>query len=261
MKNLFKFLPVALVSLFVLGACAQPVDQTGEGVTPDQQTQTQEQEQEQAVDPMASRYGANLNCDMMKDANNKQDCERQLNEVIGSMLESEIYSTFDASRCDELGGQMAEICKTRLAETGVKGPVSADELALFNEIMRGTPSDDPAASPVESVSFDEKKCEELKTEGLSAFCVQMIEQRRDQIKFEDIVNSGDVERCDEFTDVNRQNECKMFFGVEVTPVEEPVAEPVVEEAEVEEEVAADSATEQEAALEITEAEEVEVEVQ
>ena len=251
MRNLFKFLPVALISLFVLGACAVPEDSAT--VTPGQREQAQTQEQEQAVDPMASRYAANLKCDMLKDANNKQNCERQLNEVIGSMLESEIYSTFDASRCKELGGQMAQSCETRLNEMGVKGPVSAEELALFNEIMRGERSDEPGSSPFEMVTYDDKKCDGLKTDGFKAFCVKMIEQRRDQMKFEEVISSGDQKRCEEFKDENRKNECLMFFGVDVRPVP-PVMPPVEEVVEpvMEEEAAA---TEQMATLEITEADE------
>ncbi len=247
MGNFKKFLPIALVAMFVMGACAVPADQTAKVVTPGQQTQTQQQEGADGVpgNQIMTRYGANLNCGMMKDSNNKQNCENQLNEVVGAMLESEIYSTFDASRCKELGGQMAGNCETRLAETGVKGPVSAEEMALFNEALRGTPAEEPGASPYENVTFDEKKCDGLKAEGFKAFCVKMMEQRRDQIKFEEVVKSGDVKRCDEFKDVNRQNECKMFFGVEVTPVVEPVAEPVAEEEA--------AAAEQEATLEITEA--------
>lgn len=255
MRNLFKFLPVALISLFVLGACTVPADQTGKVVTPGQQTQTQQQEgapSDMPGDQMMARYGANLNCDMLKDANNKQNCKMQLNEVVGAMLESEIYSAFDVSRCKELGGQMAGNCETRLNEMGVKGPVSAEELALFNEVMRGTPSEEPGAGPFGGMTYDSKKCEGLKTEGFSAYCVKMVGQRMDQMKFEEVISSGDVKRCDEFTDVNRQNECKMFFGVEVMPVE-PVVEPVVEEEAVTEEAADAAAAEQEATLEITEA--------
>lgn len=217
MNNLLKFLSVTILSLFVLGACTTPgASQTETQVDAQQPEKAQTEQQEEAV--AQSRYASNLNCGMMKDQVNKANCEMQLNEVIGSMLESEIYSTFDSSRCKELGGQMAEYCVSRIAETGVKGPVGVDEMSLLNEAMMGTPSEENSADgSFRGMTFDKKSCEALKTEGMKEFCEKMMDERISQYKFEEIVTAGDVKRCDELEDENRIRDCKMFFGVEVPP--------------------------------------------
>jgi hypothetical protein len=183
-------------------------------------------------DPFASRYGTGLKCDLLKTEESRKNCEYQINDMIGSMLESEIMSSFDISRCKELQGEASVNCTSYLTETGVKGPVSAEEMAMFNEAVQGTypePTENGEFSPFPE--YDSKKCATLKTEGFKEYCEKQIAQQVEQIKFDEIISSGDVKRCDEFKDENSKNNCKMMFGVEIPQEEIPAPETVAEPAE------------------------------
>lgn len=239
MKNMKKFLPITFLTLFVLAACTAPVADgpIGQSEVVQQPGQAQEdpttlQEGPGPGDPFASRYGSGLKCDLLKTEQSRQNCEYQINDMIGSMLESEIMSSFDLSRCKELQGEAGNNCTTYLTEIGVKGPVSAEEMAMFQEAVQGTypePGENGDFSPFPE--YDPKKCATLKTEGFKEYCEKQIAQQMDQIKFDEIISSGDVKRCDEFKDENSKNNCKMMFGVEIPQEETPAQETVVEPAE------------------------------
>lgn len=229
MKNLKKlFLPV-LVTPFLLLGCAGKAPQAQNNVAPNQQPAVQEQEQVPAEEGRAvptSRYGANMKCSQLKEVTKQQECEVSVNDIIGDMLESEIMSTFDIDRCKELPDEIAKDCQDRLSVTGVKGPVSAEELAKFSEITRGTPSENPEQP---EVVYDSTRCAELSAAGYKEYCEQKVNEHADREKMAQIMRAEDKTGCDKLTTETAKNDCKRFFGEEV--VEEA---PVLEEAPVEE---------------------------
>jgi hypothetical protein len=235
MKNFKKILPLTLLSLLVIAGCSREVGtKVPTSVTVSNgaaQEQPATAAQGQAGVPV-SRYGTNMKCSLLKSPEGRQECEMQLNDTIGNMLESEIISAFDVDRCKELPTEIAKTCIDRLTATGVKGPVTAEEIALLNEIRRGAPSAD-AENPV--IVYDSARCAELKTVGYKEYCEKMILERTEQEKFSEIMQSEDKARCNELTTVSLKNDCKRFFGevVEEPVVEAPVAEAPVSEAPTE----------------------------
>lgn len=214
MKNLRRILPLALLTLLVVTACNK---ESGTKVpTTVTVKEPVAQEQPAAVNEGESdipvfRYGANMKCDLLKSAERRQECEMQINEIIGSMLESEIISGFDISRCSELPNAIGQNCQKRLTESGVKGPVPAEEVMIFNEIQRGTFSEDPEnPMPV----YDSARCAELKAVGYKEYCEKRVAERAERNKFEEVIMSNDRSRCDELSAEESKNECRRFFGIE-----------------------------------------------
>jgi len=249
-----RLIPISLVTLVLVSACNMlPAQQPAQQPQTTQPAETAETMPtgvdaqdtplviEGEIDPNVSRYGTNLNCEMLKDENSRTTCEVQINDMIGSLLETEIVTTFDIARCDELPAQVAAVCTEQITETGVKGPVSTDEMNLFAEITAGTfPEPDESGIFALYPIYDSGRCSELKTEGLKEYCVKQIAMAENQLELDKIFQSGDVEGCDTLTDEALKTNCQAFFGVgldappvdieipvpdDIVPVEEPVEVP------------------------------------
>lgn len=228
MKNLKKFLPLLVLALLILAACTNPLSKKTSEIQVD--TGATEQpiitDEPASVEISDSMFSSNMQCDMLKNSENRQDCEIQINDMIGMMLEHEITSNFDVKRCKELPASIAEICKGHLDESGVQGPVPDAELAMFRAAMRGTSPDiteenGEGETPFLFPVYDVVKCSQLKTPGYKAYCEKFVIERIEQGTLEQIIESGDANRCDELDSENYKMECKLFFGVDIIPTATP----------------------------------------
>ena len=231
MEKLLKILSVGGLSVFFLAACTNPftkeevskktvktevvVSETAE-VT---ESVTEPVDMNEPADEvvLTSRYGSNMKCTQLTSLERRQECEMQVNDVIGSMLESEIIATFDVGRCRQLPEGVAEDCEQRLAETGVQGPVSDAERVIYDEAIRPSypAMEEGDADVVPQPVYTKEKCAELSTPGYRAYCERVIDERIDRSKLDEILTSEDVNRCSELSNVALQEECQMFFGVEL----------------------------------------------
>lgn len=207
MKILNKIFPLVLLSLFVLTACS--------GTPSDSSTTRMPAAQEAPADETApvSMYGTKMNCNMLKNTEQRQNCEMQMNDMIGGMLEAEIVSAFDISRCRELPGEIGTRCQEHLNATGVQGPVRAEEIELYKTILRGT-FDENLEMP--SVIYDAVPCAELKTTGYREYCESQVAVRIDQNKFHEIISSNNKNLCDELITETFRDDCRQFFGEGIT---------------------------------------------
>lgn len=233
MKNLKKFLPLLVLALLILAACTNPLSKN----TSEVQVDTEVIEQPIIAEDVASvgisdlTFGPNMKCSMLRNTDNRQDCEMQVNETIGMMLEHEIASSFDVKRCKELPASIAEMCTNRLTDSGVQGPVSDEDKVIFREAMRGTSPEiteenEEGETPFLFPVYDIANCSQLKTSGYKAYCEKRITEKIDSNKLEEIIQSGDSKRCDELVSEDHRLECEMFFGIYVVSEhsEEPVPE-------------------------------------
>jgi len=231
MNDLKKFLPLPVLALLILAACTNPLAKEAPEKVMDSDVATQSASVEEAALPEMpeSRYGSGLKCSLLKSADKRQDCEIQVNEMIGMMLESEIVGSFDVKRCKELPSEVAERCENRLAEAGVQGPVSDEELEMFREAIRGTSlalnkENEEGETPMSQPVYDSSKCAKLKTSGYKEYCESQVVYRIDQYKLDEIIMSDNSARCDELKNEDFKTMCKQFFG------EESVAPETVEPA-------------------------------
>jgi hypothetical protein len=227
METLKKLLPLPAISLLILAACANPLTQepAPQAPTPTPTDQTQPAETPpiptdtpETTQAPESRYGTNLKCSDLNNAENRQNCELQMNDLVGIMLESEIINSFDSKRCKELPEDIAADCEARLNESGIQGPISSTELALFREATQGTfPDPEELTEGLPVPTYDISKCSQLTAPGYKAHCEKQINNRLQLAKLDEIIQANDVNRCDELTDEDTVTQCKLFFGVEVEP--------------------------------------------
>lgn len=225
MKNLNKILPLGFVSMLLLAACTNPFSKTDttkpvivpsstDVVTAVEVVENAEGGAEVNAETFVptSRYGTSLKCSQLKSPGGREECEMQMNDVVGNMLEREIVATFDIGRCKELPGEAGESCKTRLSETGVTGPVSDEEIALFQEIAGGIfPEVKEGEEPPRYPTYNKARCAELKASGYQAYCEKKITERMERNLFDEIIQSEQSSRCEELTDEQMKNDCKNIF--------------------------------------------------
>jgi hypothetical protein len=218
----YKGITLTALTLLVFSACSNATQSLPE---PSEVVDNSEIIIETEASPSVSRFGNNMNCVSLKTTGAKEDCLFQQNELIGVLLESEILSTFDIARCDELIGNVSDECKSKLTESGVKGPVFSEEIEMFNEITWGQIQEveENDTDGFITTVFDISKCDDLKTEGYKEYCREQLAQRIERQKFDDIIMAGDSKKCDtlppEFVE-----ECKIFFHLD-----NPIGEDLVEE--------------------------------
>jgi len=217
MNNFKKILSLSVLALVVLAACAEEEKaQEVKTTVQVQPTVTETVEGAEAEEANVSRYGTALNCSKLQQAGNEENCEIQVNDVVGVMLEDEIRNSFDAKRCQELPADIAERCANEITTTGVQGPVSEGERAMFVEAQRPSYPED-AEEEGEPV-YDKTKCAGLETSGYKTYCERMIDNRMDHAKLESIFESNDVNRCDELVTENIKQDCKQYFEIEYEDV-------------------------------------------
>ena len=220
-----KHLSLLIIGIFLLSGCTIPYlnDSQEESlevevnVVPDEII-TEKVVQEVFVDE-EMEVEKIFNCDMLRTESFKKDCKNMINEVAADMLSSEIRRNFNISRCDELSDFNVENCKKRIEKTGIKGPITEKETedlriaqrcvykSLVNE---GSEEINEEESKCE---YDITKCSVLITPGLKGYCEKKINEKLEQDKIWEIVELGDVIKCDTLTSNNAKSTCKMELGV------------------------------------------------
>lgn len=214
MSNYIKLLAFVSVSIFVLSACTNNVGlEAGDSVDVTDQSEIIT---DLDSSPSVSRFGNNMSCDLLQGKEAREMCVIQINEMIGSMLVSDIYTTFNKERCKELPQMIAVECEQYLMNTGVVGPISEQELSLYNKIIAGTYAEPGDTSVVgqPNLVFEIDRCSELKTTGLSEFCKKQVNQRINQRKFEEIIAGGDATKCEDL-EGSLIESCNSFFNVDI----------------------------------------------
>lgn len=213
MKNSKNLITLGISSLFLLSACATS------SVSPSQEARQRGPTTEPT--PGASLYAQGLTCDLLQTANQKEQCESRVNDVVGALLEEEVISRFDIDRCKKLEDKIGINCQNVLANINVQGPVSDDEMAIFSQAISGNLPEprEPGETfdPHSQVrTFDLGTCSQLTTPGYKEFCESQLTQLMEQEKFNDILSSGNSTRCAELSgDV--QDQCEVFFGLAEEP--------------------------------------------
>lgn len=201
MKAQFKYPFLVIFSAFILAACAGSREQ-----------------------PMAMTEGSpgtispeDVECSDLQSANARLNCTVQVKEVVASAVAAEIIDTFDINRCDELPPSYAENCQRLLSETGVIGPVSREERELFSGIMSGNAPESPEEGGVPatflSPEYDSDQCAQLKATGYREYCEKRIQERISQNQLDEIIQSGDPDRCSELSERESRFHCQEFFGL------------------------------------------------
>ncbi len=139
-----------------------------------------------------------LSCDNLKTAESKEFCLRQTSDLVNSMLSREILESFDAARCGELSEFQAKNCQETITATGVKGPVSAAEVAIYNQALA-------------EIKLDQ--CAELKTAGYKEYCQKNIQERLLAQKFNSVISEGKLSRCSELAENTQlQEQCQLLLA-------------------------------------------------
>lgn len=242
MKNQKLILLSALLMTMLLSACSTlPEGEQAPEQSVQPQTvieQTASSEQTALVDEGAlpvleltqSRYGQKMSCDLLAEQNEREACLARVNDVIGVSLENEIMNSFDLSRCKLFPEEMAADCQRRLEETGVKGPISAeDRVALQTALQPVFPQPDlenatSEAAPAQPY-YDSKLCQSLQADGLREYCERAIAERLDQQKMSEIIAAGEIDGCEQLSQENYREQCRMVLGAP----QEPVSPDLIEE--------------------------------
>lgn len=222
MENLKKLFPLPILALFVLAACTNPLSKEAPAEVVDSPVTVQPVSTEETtpVEILDFSFSSTMTCNLLKNADRRRDCEIQLSEMVGVMLETDIVDSFDAKRCKELPSGVAKVCESSIAESGVQGPVSEEDLAMFNEIMRGSSPDinlenGEGETPFLFPVYDITMCSQLKTSGYKEHCEKLVSERIERNKMDEIFQSDDSSRCDELVSEDNKLECELFFGIGV----------------------------------------------
>jgi hypothetical protein len=256
MKNSrIYLLPLLLITLMLTACATVPADNvpSDQAQTVEEQLSTPEQnvvqpgggEAELPVLSIQSRYGQKMSCDLLADEAERASCFVRIQDLIGISLENEIMTTFDAGRCQLFPAEMAAECQKRIADTGVKGPLSPEDRAALQKALQPVMPEMPAEGETPDAvppqpTFDSKLCQPLKAEGLRAYCEKTLAERIDQQKLSEIIASGEIARCDQLTQDTYREQCRQILegpaampeplpGVPMQPPVVPV-EPVLPEA-------------------------------
>lgn len=231
MNNLKKIAPLPVLALLVLAACTNPLAKEAS----QQVMEKSATGSEVTTEASGSRFEAGLKCSKLKVAMNRDSCEQQVNNLIGSMMESEILESFDMKRCKDLPSDLSGRCEEQLADSGIQGPVSADEMAIFAEAVAGTFPEPDESGIVPAPTYDKAACGQLTTPGYKEYCEDVVTRRMERDQLDQIYQTGSVNDCDTLTSEDAVFDCKLFFGVELevlAPVAPPVPAPPEESPEV-----------------------------
>lgn len=211
MNTKYKLFAVSVLSLMFFSACTGTItkEQADNNIQGDSGVIM-----EVESTAMVSRYGNNMSCDLLKNQDDRLGCLLQINEMIGGMLESEILSSFDINRCEDLPVEVAESCKMVIIDSGVTGPVSREEQSLYSKILQGTqpePTDNDGLGMIYP-EYNAEECANLKAPGYKEYCERQIADRKESILLEKIIQSKDVSRCDELKDESRKESCEVIMA-------------------------------------------------
>jgi hypothetical protein len=190
-KNSFLF----IISLILLSGC----------VLFQKQTQEASIEKPEILNGLETPQKT-FSCDMLKTEDAQKNCIDVVNSSIEERVYFEIIRTYDLNRCDELNADMAIECKEVVENSGVKGPITIEEVNMLEDAL------DPGN--------DISKCATLKTSGLKEYCEKQVDQKIYEEKMRQIIDAGDVTKCDELKGEFIKI-CKEEFGVYEEAVSEP----------------------------------------
>jgi len=190
MKSFIK-INLFLIPLILLTACNGTVRQT-----------------EGEAEDLATETTTKITCRMLENSDREEECNEQSNDVAAQALEDEILDTFDSARCGKLPENMAEDCKDSIEQSGVQGPVSAEELEIFDAAMEYITPEEGRGGGYSIV-----KCSLLTTPGFQTYCEAMVNELIDEDVLDEIVDSGDSTRCNELKTEEINNRCLIEFNL------------------------------------------------
>jgi hypothetical protein len=164
-----------------------------------------------------------FDCGMLQNDKRKTECKNMQNEIAADAVYSEIRTTFDLKRCDELDTNGIEDCKNFIQKTGVQGPIAEDEVTALKVAMQMSykapeVTDDAVNNediPVVQQSegfYDLAKCADLTTPGLKEYCEGQLNKKTEEEKMYKMIDSGDIAGCDGLTDESLKQSCKDELG-------------------------------------------------
>lgn len=179
-------------------------------------------EAEPPVPSMQTRYGQKMSCELLADESERAACAVRVQDMIGMFLENEIMASFDAGRCQLFPAEMAAECQKRIADTGVTGPISAEERVALQRALQPVMPEMPAEGEATDVlppqpTYESKLCQPLKAEGLRAYCEKTLAERIDQQKLSEIIASGESARCDQLTQDTYREQCRQIIEGPLLP--------------------------------------------
>ena len=209
MKLLTKTFFLLTVTLIMLAGCKLATP-TEEAIQPTQPTDLEDEAMiDTGEEPMKI-----ITCDMLKSKERKESCHRALNEMAAEELYAEITSTFDLARCDKLGGNMTANCKSYIENTGIKGPISEAELeTLLNAMNMTYPEVTGEEGEEPEGYYDLAKCAALTAPGLKEYCERQLNGRIEEGRMYEILEAGDVSKCDTLITEQLKIACKEEFGI------------------------------------------------
>ncbi|MBU0727911.1 hypothetical protein KKA95_04470 [Patescibacteria group bacterium] len=145
---------------------------------------------------------------MLENSDREDECNQLLSNMAAEELEDEILDTFDSARCGKLPENMIEDCKDRIKQSGVQGPVSTEELEIFDAAMEYT-----APEEGQGGGYSMVKCSLLTTPGFQTYCEAMVNELMDEDALDEIVDSGDSSRCSELKTEEVNNRCLIEFNL------------------------------------------------
>ena len=262
MKNIAKYFFLPTLSLFLLSACTNPLSKfmSDDSVSVEpEETLAEDMSDAEVADEAQDEAGADMDddselpeeasfyldktidCSLMKDPIVKKECEYGVAVLVSSYVQDEALRFFDVSLCDQLPTQFMEDCRSSVEETGVKGPITLEEVLALNDALKVVdivyaveegeeiPED---FSP--EFTYDRSKCAVLTTPGLSKYCEDQINKTEELPLLNDIIESGSADKCEILKTDKYKNECISYF----TP--EPIEEDVYEEEIIDNEEGADA---------------------
>ena len=192
MLKIPKLFSIMIVLIILLAGCDNPFAKQ-QGETGVKQSGTKSSIKTEA--PVKKKA---LTCNVLKSAKRNNECKEMINEFVSDALYREIIETFDLKRCKELlTADDTKRCTERIKQTGIKGPLSDEEVNNLHTAMRGT---------------DLAACDAFKDEGAKTYCSKSVNQRIEQDKVNEIIEAGDVKRCDEIKDEDNKQFCKEVLG-------------------------------------------------
>ncbi len=233
-----KQLSLLVLVLFILSGCTVQFLDKNENVATSQLLEKQQELQiKGSVDimneMMMEKEGVRkkITCDMLGSDNSKKECENMISETAESMLSSEIRRTFDIARCDMLSSWNADSCKSRIEKSGIKGPITEQEIKDLRVAQKCTykktenrKQETGNEEPMDMIKemmmeeegecvYDVSKCGVLTTTGLKEYCEGKVNNRIEEEKVWKIVEAGDSAKCDTLKTDNAKDSCKMQLGV------------------------------------------------
>jgi len=189
-------------------------------------------QQEKVVEPtpvvMEEVSATETICSGLKNERYREACAVAVESTVENAIYTEALDTFDLKSCNKLSSVLAEECTFIIESSNVKGPIAPEEYDMFLDAFVLVNED---YDPVEGESYaggdevyDPSRCDTLQNKTLKEFCSTELARLTLQASENDILNSGDLSKCDTLGEENLITECKKFIEEELVYVEEVIGE-------------------------------------